>query len=114
MTDKARRGFIKQVAVSGASLGLWLREPASAATSTARTHVALPEISGFIPGAPDVPFVPRRVASWWVTIEDLQWSQKHIRDKIKRRAEAFAAAKIDMVVNYGFHIRFDFSNYFGQ
>ena len=114
MTDRNRRRFIKQAALSGASLGLWLREPAAAAPSTAPNAVIRPDVSGLVPGPPDIPFVPHRVASWWVTIEDLQWSQKHIRDKIKRRAEAFAAAKIDMVVNYGFHIRFDFSNYFGQ
>jgi hypothetical protein len=35
-------------------------------------------------------------------------------DHIKRRAEAFAKAKIDTAINFGFHIRFDFSNYFGQ
>lgn len=63
---------------------------------------------------PDIPFVPRRVASWWNELEDLLWNQKVIRDKIKRRAEGFARAQIDTAVNYGFHIRFDFSNYFGQ
>jgi len=59
-------------------------------------------------------FTPVRAASWWCCIEDLQWSQKSIKDKIKRRAEAFAKAGIDTAINFGFHIRFDFSNYFGQ
>ncbi|GAB3916859.1 hypothetical protein [Mucilaginibacter boryungensis] len=63
---------------------------------------------------PDLPFIPNRAASWWCTIEDLQWSQKAIIDKIKRRAAAFAEAKIDTAINFGFHVRFDFSNYFGQ
>jgi hypothetical protein len=72
----------------------------------------MPQIQ--LPAGPDVPFVPRRMASWWNTLEDLQWPQKKIVDKIKRRAEGFAAAKIDTAINFGFHIRFDFANYFGQ
>lgn len=60
------------------------------------------------------PFIPMRAASWWVNIEDLLWSEKKIIDKIKRRAAGFAEAKIDTAINFGFHIRFDFSNYFGQ
>lgn len=59
-------------------------------------------------------FNPKRVASWWCTIEDLLWSEKKIVDKIKRNAESFAKADIDLAINFGFHIRFDFSNYFGQ
>ncbi len=59
-------------------------------------------------------FIPVRTASWWCNIEDLLWPQKKITDKIKYRAEAFANAGIDTVLNFGFHIRFDFSNYFGQ
>ncbi|WP_246228617.1 hypothetical protein [Paraflavitalea devenefica] len=66
------------------------------------------------PVVPGGPFISRRMASWWSTIEDLQWPQKKIVDKIKRRAEGFAAANIDTAINYGFHIRFDFANYFGQ
>jgi hypothetical protein len=58
--------------------------------------------------------IPNRVASWWTTIEDLQWPQKQITDEIKRRAEGFAKAGIDTAVNFGFHIRFDFADYFGQ
>lgn len=59
-------------------------------------------------------FIPNRVASWWATLEDLQWPQKHITDKIKRRAEGFAKAQIDTAINFGFHNRFDFANYFSQ
>ena len=68
----------------------------------------------FLAKAPDIPFAPRRAASWWTTIEDLLWSQKMIKDKVKRRAEDFAKANIDTAINFGFHARFDFSNYFGQ
>jgi len=59
-------------------------------------------------------FIPNHAASWWCTLEDLQWPQKNIVEKIKRRAEGFAKAKIDTAINFGFHMRFDFSNYFGQ
>ncbi len=72
------------------------------------------DVSNFVSRPPDIPFVPRRAASWWVTIDDLQWSQKSIKDKIKRRAAAFAEARIDMAINFGFHNRFDFANYFGR
>ena len=61
-----------------------------------------------------LPFIPARTASWWCSLEDILWSQKKIVDKIKRRAEGFANAGIDTAINFGFHIRFDFSNYFGQ
>jgi len=114
MTDKGRRGFIKQVAVSGAGLGLWLREPVMATPFPTQSQVSLPDVSGWTPSPPDIPFVPRRVARWWIELEDLQWPQKQIRDKIKHRAEGFAAARIDTAISGGCHIRFDFSNYFGQ
>lgn len=58
-------------------------------------------------------FVPRRAASWWCALEDLLWPQKRVVDRIKRRAAAFAEARIDTAVNFGFHIRFDFADYFG-
>ncbi|WP_298653160.1 hypothetical protein, partial [uncultured Proteiniphilum sp.] len=115
MKNNSRRKFIRQAFISG--VGLSMGGTSLANTTTDRPsekQIILPDVSKFTPASPDIPFVPRRIASWWNTIEDLQWSQKSIKDKIKRRAEAFAEAKIDMVVNYGFHIRFDFSNYFGQ
>ncbi|MFT3934450.1 MAG: hypothetical protein QM726_12585 [Chitinophagaceae bacterium] len=59
-------------------------------------------------------FVPNRAASWWCSLADLQWPQKPILDKIKRRAEGFAKAGIDTAINFGFHNRFDFANYFSQ
>ena len=114
-SDNSRRKFIKQAVISG--VGLSMGGVSLANTPTVESpakQIVLPDVSKLVSTPPDIPFAPRRIASWWNTIEDLQWSQKSIRDKIKRRAEAFAEAKIDMVVNYGFHIRFDFSNYFGQ
>lgn len=59
-------------------------------------------------------FVPRRMASWWCSLEDILWPERKVLDKIKRRAEGFAKANIDTAINFGFHARFDFSNYFGQ
>lgn len=59
-------------------------------------------------------FRPHRMASWWCSIEDLLWPETRVTDKIKRRAEGFAKAGIDTAINFGFHARFDFSNYFGS
>lgn len=59
-------------------------------------------------------FEPIRIASWWGTIDDLLWPQQHVIDRIKRRAEQFSKAGIDTAINFGFHMRFDFSNYFGS
>jgi hypothetical protein len=59
-------------------------------------------------------FKPRRMASWWCTLEDILWPEKKIVDKIKRRAEGFARAGIDTAINFGFHTRFDYSDYFSS
>lgn len=109
--ENSRRSFIKISALS--ALGFSLSSPLP---SIASGILGQQPGSTFFThgGMPDIPFVPRRVASWWNSIEDLQWNQKAIRDKIKRRAEGFAKANIDTAMNYGFHIRFDFANYFGQ
>ncbi|HET6487596.1 MAG TPA: hypothetical protein VFH83_14310 [Spirochaetia bacterium] len=58
-------------------------------------------------------FYPRRLASWWTVLEDILYPEKRIRDKILRRAEGLAEARIDSVVQFGFHTRFDFIPYFG-
>jgi hypothetical protein len=103
-----RREFIKMAGISGASIAL-------ANTISPLYGAVAPKeftLAGQAASAPS--FFPNRAASWWCTIEDLQWSQKKIVDKIKRRAAHFAEAGIDTAINYGFHIRFDFSNYFGQ
>jgi hypothetical protein len=103
-----RRQFIKMTTMSGAALGLAGSLPNLYANSQLVTRES--SVSKF----PDLPFIPNRAASWWCTIEDLQWPQKHIVDKIKKRAEGFAKAGIDTAINFGFGLRFDFSNYFGQ
>ena len=113
--DNSRRNFIKQAVITGAGLGLVHSVPLTDTQAIDNTTAStLPDVSNFIIRAPDIPFVPRRAASWWATIEELLWPEKPIKDKIKRRAAAFAEAKIDMAINFGFHMRFDFSNYFGQ
>jgi hypothetical protein len=107
-----RREFIKMATMSGISVGL-------------SNHILGASSDFFNFNAPvntinktglyqNLPFVPNRVASWWCTLDDILWPQKSVIDLIKRRAEAFAVAKIDTAMNFGFHIRFDFSNYFGQ
>lgn len=106
-----RRDFIRMMGISGIGFSL-VKDKAFAAES--KTGL-LQQMHSIIPsGEPDIPFVPNRVASWWCTLEDLQWPQKKITDKIKRRAAGFAEAGIDTAINFGFHVRFDFSNYFGQ
>ena len=106
-----RRQFLKMTTLSAAGLGLAGYFPASAAIGWPLSAPIGPLHQN---GKTDLPFIPNRVASWWTTIEDLQWPQKKITDTIKRRADGFAKAQIDTAVNFGFHIRFDFSNYFGQ
>jgi len=57
-------------------------------------------------------FVPRKMASWVTELEDILWPDNKIVEKIKKRAAGFANAGIDTAINYGFHLRFDFSDYF--
>lgn len=106
--ENSRRAFIRTLSLSGLGMGVvdGIARPLSL------DRLLLAETAA--PLGPDTPFIPRRAASWWCTLEDLLWSQKKITDKIKRRAAAFAEAEIDTAVNFGFHIRFDFANYFGQ
>lgn len=95
-----RREFLRMASLSGAGLVL-----GGSITSlyANRSATALP-----------VTFLPGNAASWWATLEDILWPEKKVIDRIKRRAENFAKARIDTAINFGFHIRFDFSNYFGQ
>jgi hypothetical protein len=106
----SRRQFVKKSAVNAIGLGVVSNVPLIGQAAPKKDiKTQEDEIKTL-----KVSFVPVRAASWWVNIEDLMWPQKKIVDKIKYRAEAFAKAKIDTAINYGWHIRFDFSNYFGQ
>jgi len=102
----SRRHFVKASAIS--TIGI-------AGSMPALGQILFDDNDGMSSGfSGNEAFIPNRVASWWCTLEDLLWPQKKIVDKIKRRAEGFANAKIDTAINFGFHIRFDYSNYFGQ
>ena len=106
----SRRYFIKTSVLTGAGLSLsrenkFLHQTLLLPSSDGNPDDKASETDGFI---------PYRTASWWCTLEDLLWPQKKIVDRIRYRAEAFANAGIDTAINFGFHVRFDFSNYFGQ
>ncbi|MES3017257.1 MAG: hypothetical protein V4721_05740 [Bacteroidota bacterium] len=107
-----RRDFIRKVSLT--SLGLGLASPFTDIQAGPAKNIRSPAlIPSYRQSSPSLPFIPRRTASWWVTINEVQWSQKAIRDEIKRRAAAFAEARIDTAIIFGWHIRFDFANYFG-
>ena len=57
-------------------------------------------------------FRPKRAAAWITTIEDLLWPDNKIVKKIEKTAKGLADAGIDLAINFGFHMRFDFSDYF--
>lgn len=124
MKKSNRRDFIRIATLSGAGLGLHRPVFGVAAQGEGTGTILESAGTGKIPEAAGagrilevgsgMPFVPRRAASWWTELEDILWPQKAVVDKIKRRAENFAKARIDTAINFGFHVRFDFSNYFGQ
>jgi hypothetical protein len=111
-----RRDFIKMATLSGAGLRLGSSfMPAYPQRAPGGTAVDRPDTAVLpLPDQKTLPFAPRRAASWWCTLEDILWPEKKVIDRIKRRAEGFARARIDTAINFGFHIRFDFSNYFAQ
>ncbi|MBZ5856855.1 twin-arginine translocation signal domain-containing protein [Flavihumibacter profundi] len=105
-----RRRFIQLAATAGAGLGLSSPLPAMYSGGL----FTLNSMGGTSNNPANEGFIPNRAASWWCDIQDIQWPQKAIRDKIKRRAENFAKAQIDTAINFGFHNRFDFAPYFKQ
>ena len=109
-SSQSRRHFVKTSAINALGLGVTSNLHMFGQTFLAQEPTS--EINKEVNNT--LPFIPVRAASWWCSLDDILWSQKKIVDKIKHRAEAFANAKIDTAINFGFHIRFDFSNYFGQ
>ena len=107
-----RREFIRMAALSGAGLALNNFAIANSSGILERTSPGIGAAATGTHAAP--PFIPNRAASWWTTINDLQWPQKYVVDKIKHRADGYAKAGIDTAINFGFHNRFDFSNYFSN
>lgn len=69
-------------AIAGVGIGLVNTIPGGYANELQSSGIG----RGIADPLSDLTFVPNRAASWWCTIEDLQWSQKKITDKIKRRA----------------------------
>lgn len=55
---------------------------------------------------------PVRIASWWSEIGDLLWPNIEVQKRIRAKAKAMYEAGVDACVNFGFHTRFDFSDYF--
>jgi len=106
----SRRQFVKTSAQNALGIGIAGKIPLLGEAYLTE----LPETGKVKNAGPDPGFVPLHIASWWCTLEDILWPQKQVVDKIKRRAEAFSKSSIDTAINFGFHIRFDFSNYFGQ
>jgi hypothetical protein len=49
-----------------------------------------------------------RAISWWLTWDDLRWPDRDVEEKIKRRADAAAAAKVNLAIIFGAHCRWDF------
>lgn len=54
----------------------------------------------------------KRIASWWLRFEDLNWPNHDGHDRIKRRAEALAEANATTAMIFGAHFRWDFLPYF--
>ena len=54
----------------------------------------------------------RRIASWWLRFEDLNWPNADTLDRIKRRAEGMARADVTAAMIFGAHFRWDFLPYF--
>ncbi len=54
----------------------------------------------------------KRIASWWLRFEDLNWPNHDGYDRIKQRAEAMAKANVTTAMIFGTHFRWDFLPYF--
>ena len=54
----------------------------------------------------------KRIASWWVRWEDLNWPSPDNLEKIKYRAQAMAEANVTTAMIFGTHFRWDFLPYF--
>lgn len=54
----------------------------------------------------------KRLATWWITWEDLNWPSMDNMDRIKARAEKLAKANVTDVVVFGTHFRWDYLPFF--
>ena len=48
---------------------------------------------------------PRRLINWWLDWNDLSGPHPDVLDRIKRRAEAAAAANVTTAILFGAHFR---------
>ena len=49
----------------------------------------------------------RRIATWWITWEDLNWPDCDNMEKVKNRAAGLAKANVNTVILFGTHFRWD-------
>ncbi len=49
-----------------------------------------------------------RMVSWWLRWEDLAWPEPRLKDKIRIRADKFAANNADCAIIFGTHFRWDY------
>ncbi|MBQ9974693.1 MAG: hypothetical protein IJP02_07040 [Oscillospiraceae bacterium] len=54
----------------------------------------------------------KRIASWWMGWEDLNWPNGDNLDRIKRRADAMAQANVTSAMIFGAHFRWDYLPFF--
>ena len=54
----------------------------------------------------------KRIVSWWIRWNDLNWPNGDNLDKIKRRAESMAKANVTTAMIFGTHFRWDYLPYF--
>ena len=53
-----------------------------------------------------------RIATWWFHLPDLQWPDPDNRDKVRRRAAAYAEADVSAAMLFGAHFRWDWLPFF--
>lgn len=56
----------------------------------------------------------QRLACWWIRWEDLNWPNHDTMERIRRRAESFAEAKVTTAIDFGTHFRWDYLPFFTQ
>ena len=96
-----RRDFMKKSTLIAAGIGFGDKlYPSIVSNPVIKSELYNPSKIISVVKAPDIPFAPRRVASWWNTLDELLWSQKVIKDMVKRRAEGFASANIQTTARY--------------
>lgn len=49
-----------------------------------------------------------KMATWWLDFEDLQWPNRELTKKWEERAKIFVKNRINTVVLFGFHFRWDY------